>query len=147
MAINTHGSELRVGDGGVAQVFTPVGKVRGLNLPALSRQEFNVTTHEDGATRRLRGEVLDGGPVKCEVLFDPDDPTHDQTTGLLSMLAEVGSVAVKDWQVAGPVEMGLRYAFSGWLKIIGEVALAVDGELVLPVEIAVDGDVVIEADS
>lgn len=141
---NTHGSELRVGDGESTETFTQIAQLAMTNLPALSLQEFNVTSHEDGSTRRLPGKVLDGGPVRGEVFFDPDDPTHDESTGVLALIA---GKDLHNFQVATPSDSGLRYAFSGFLKQVGEVALGVDGEMRMPIEIAIDGDVTIEADA
>lgn len=144
MAENTHGSELRVGDGATPQTFTAIAKLGDFNLPKMSREAFKVTTHEDGGVRRLAGKVIDVDNIKGYVILDFNDPTHDEDTGLLALFL---SGELRDMQIGTPADVGIRYAFSGFIQEVGETPLNVDGEMRLPFMIAVDDVVTIEDDN
>lgn len=125
---------LEVGDGvELSETFTKIANVKSIGGPGMSREQINVTSHGDTAGR-YRAGLPEGGEVPLDIVWDPAEATHDETTGLLSLFnsgdirnfkLKFGAVAtwsfaafVSSFELSGEAEGGLMSA-SVTLKIDG----------------------------
>lgn len=83
---------LEVGDGVTpTEGFTKIANVKNIGGPSMSREQINQTAHGDQA-QRYRPGLPDGGEVPLEIMWDPAETTHDETTGLLKLFND-GTIA------------------------------------------------------
>lgn len=79
--INTN---LKRGDGASPEVFTTVAEVRSINGPTMSVEVVDVTNHDStGAVREKKPSLIDPGQISFDLNFQPNEGTHDETTGLI----------------------------------------------------------------
>jgi hypothetical protein len=86
-AITGPGFLLQMGDGGGPEVFTTIAEVRDISGPQQSVDLVEVTNQSspDGYEEH-KPTIKRSGEVDFPVNFIPDDPTHDDTTGIISKL-------------------------------------------------------------
>jgi hypothetical protein len=82
--------------------YTKVGKVKDINGPSASRDTIDVTNHDspDGYEEFL-ASLANGGEVTFPVEWDPEDASHDQTTGVYSLMEET---VTRNWRLIFPIE-------------------------------------------
>lgn len=74
--IDAFGTELRRGDGGSPETFTPIGNASNFSGPNKERETYDVTAHDTANNHRtFIGGLVNGGEVSCEVHYDPSK--HD----------------------------------------------------------------------
>ncbi len=127
----------------LASVWTDVAQIVDLGGPAASADQIEVS-HRGYQWRRYVAGMRDGGEVPFDVIFDPDDPSHDPTiTGSMYDLLATGEVNnfritfpgagsdvttatfeafVSGFEVDSPMEDGIKANIT--LKITGEIAWA-----------------------
>lgn len=66
---------------GGAVTFTPIAELRDISPPALTRNELETTTHNEGDDAYLVG-IRRHGTMTMMLNFVPDNATHDHVTGL-----------------------------------------------------------------
>lgn len=89
--IETFGLRLYLGDATSPEVFTKVAGVT--NIPTLfgfDRSLIDISEIED-TVKQFRAGQLDPGSVEFELKFDPGEPTHDDSTGLLAEMLTRGA--------------------------------------------------------
>lgn len=124
----------------IDSVLTTVAQVRDLGGPEAQADQIEVS-HRDSAWRRYVAGLRDGGEVPFDLVFDPDDPSHDPTiTGSMYNLLATGLVStyqiifpgvggatttaefeafVSQFKVNSPLEDGIMADLV--LKITGEI--------------------------
>lgn len=125
---------IEMGDGATpTELFTKVANVKNIGGPGMSREQINKTFHGDTA-QRYRSGLPEGGEVPIEIMWDPAEGTHDETTGLLAAFSDglvrnfkikFGTAAtwsfaafVSGFEVTGEAEGGMTMA-SVTLKLDG----------------------------
>lgn len=78
------GTTLEIDNGGS---YSTVAYVRDISGPSLSLDATETTTHDSSnAWREFVGGLIDGGEVSLDLVYDPAEATHANSTGLLSEL-------------------------------------------------------------
>lgn len=83
--ISAQGTQLQVGDGAEPEVFTPVARVTDISGPGLIAEVEDVTSHDTSGWRERLSTILDAGEITFDIFYIPNNPTHNQTTGLLQL--------------------------------------------------------------
>lgn len=133
-AIPGYGTYLKMGDGGTPEVFTTLVEVRDIDLPEISLETDEATSHDSNGWEEVIGTILSGGEPKFEINWIPSDPTHDETTGALSAIL---NRTKKNWQIVLPGSVK-TFAFAAYLtkftpkapvkeKLAAEIELKVSG--------------------
>ena len=86
-ALSSFGHLLKIGDGAGTEVFTTIAQVLDVNGPDLSLDTEEVTsqTSANGYDEHI-GTILRGGEVTLDINYIPTDGTHDESTGLISVM-------------------------------------------------------------
>lgn len=105
---------LKVGDGASPEVFTSVAFVSNISISGYSVDSVEVTTHDSpNGFREYIAGLADGGEVSFDLVFDPANATHNETTGGLKAIMD--SKAVKNFKVEFPLSPVKTWAFAGFL--------------------------------
>lgn len=83
-ALAAFGTLLKLGTTNTtAATFTTIAEVGDIDGPSDEVETIDVTNHSSsGARKEFVAGLIDGGEVSFQINWIPDDPTHDQTTGL-----------------------------------------------------------------
>ena len=83
------GAVLKAGDGGGTEVFTAIAGVISFNWSAATRTVID-TTDLDSAdnAREFKGGIVDYGEMSFDIHYDPNNGTHDETTGIWSYFSD-----------------------------------------------------------
>jgi len=102
------GSTIAFGDGASPEVFTSVAEVVSITPPSFSRESVDFT-HMTSADdyMEFKAGMKDGGEVSFEGRWLPDNATHDDSTGVMSLF-EAGSV--DNWKVTFPDGSDITFA-------------------------------------
>ena len=86
-ALSSFGHLLKIGDGAGTEVCTTIAEVLDVNGPDLSLDTEEVTsqTSANGYDEHI-GTILRGGEVTLDINYIPTDGTHDESTGLISVM-------------------------------------------------------------
>jgi predicted secreted protein len=69
------------------ETLAPVAYIQNLSGPGLSLDTEDVTTHDSTtAWEEVVGTILRSGELTADIIYDPNEGTHDATTGLAAML-------------------------------------------------------------
>ena len=128
------GTLLKRGDGGGPEVFATIGGVRDITGPGLSTETIDVTSHDSAnATREFVASLKDGGEVTFDVVFDPDNTTHQ------NLRTDWQNRTVRNFQMVLPdAAPATTWSFSGIVTSYSQNA-PVAGELSISVTIKVSG--------
>lgn len=85
-AIPGYGTLLKKGDGGSPEAFTTVVEVTEVNPPEITLKTDDATHHGSNGWEEVIATLLSGGDVSAKINWIPSDPTHDETTGVLSSI-------------------------------------------------------------
>jgi predicted secreted protein len=124
-----------------SEEFTELAQVKDISGPSMSRDTIDVTNHQSpfGFAEFLAG-LADGGEVTFTIEYDPEDPTHDQTTGLLKMMSETTR---RNWRLIFPVAATQAGEYVGYqfsALVIGfSPAAPVKGSLTADITLKVAG--------
>lgn len=84
LAISSFGTLVKVGDGASPENFTTIAELKKITGPAMVAGVIDVTVHNSGTPwRRFISGLLDGGEVKLDLNFVPQNATHSYSAGLL----------------------------------------------------------------
>lgn len=108
------GAELLLGDGNSPETFTVVSAVKDLSIPLAQADYIDVTTHDSPSNyEEFVAGIIRTGEVSFNGHFDTSDPTHDGTTGLLS----IAEGTLRNWRIQFNDAGGLLVAFAGFIRI------------------------------
>lgn len=114
-AISAHGTIVK-------RNGTAIAELRDLTPPALSRKVIETTNHNSDDDSYVVG-IRRKGEMSFELGFLNDDPTHDNTTGLMS----AWSTGSKDLYEIDFPDGGI-WLFSGFVSNIGPKSPVDDGQ-------------------
>ena len=136
---NAHGTLLALGDALVSPTYTTVAQITGLGGPSQSRGTTPVPTHDDsGGVDKIADALYDGGQVSGTLLYDPAHASHDESTGLQSIMA---SGAERPWRITFPSSLG-QFDFNGFLTAFEPTGMdANSGLLRANFTVEVSGDI------
>ena len=138
------GSQLKWDPAG-GTAYSPVGQVRDMGFPDLSRGDIDVTDHDDGITggtpyRQFLPGIADGGNLTFAIGFDPSDADHGTAvgTGLLGSFEQDGCT-LPAWELTLHVCTGTAiWTFDGYPNSFSG-AIPLEGELTADVGVKVSG--------
>lgn len=85
-AIHAWGTQLLLGDGAVPEVFAVISELKSVPIPQAERPRIDASTHDNDAdTREYVPNLSDLPALTFEINWLPNDPTHDEITGLNSL--------------------------------------------------------------
>ncbi len=91
-ALSSFGHLLKIGDGASTEVFSTIAEVMDVNGPDLSLYTEEVTSQTSAnAYDEHIGTILRGGEVTLDIHYIPTDGTHDESTGLISVMQSKAS--------------------------------------------------------
>jgi hypothetical protein len=135
MTIPSHGTLLKIGDGGGTEVFTTIAKIKDIGGPA-----FNRGTHDASTQTTDWGEVVPGIKMGGQVTFDinliPTDGTHDESTGLLKDFIDGTK---RNFQLEFPDAGTTTWQFAAFV-VNYEPDAPVDGLLTASLTLEITGD-------
>ena len=135
MTIPSHGTLLKIGDGGGTEVFTTIAKIKDIGGPA-----FNRGTHDASTQTTDWGEVVPGIKMGGQVTFDinliPTDGTHDESTGLLKDFIDGTK---RNFQLEFPDAGTTTWQFAAYI-VNYEPDAPVDGLLTASLTLEITGD-------
>ena len=136
IAIDAHGTLLKLGDGGGPEVFTTVAEVTDISGPSMTLDPIDVTSHDSTAAyREFIGGLLDAGEVTLTINYVPTAGTHDATTGLIAdMVARV----VRNFQLVFPDSGTTTWSFAALITAF-EPAEPIDDKLAADVTLKLSG--------
>lgn len=133
---SSFGTLVQMGDGGSPEVFTTVGQVLDIDGPEFSTDTEETTNQSSaGAFEEFIATIKRSGELTFDVNFDPDDATHNQTTGLV---AAYQNRTLKNWRVLMPTNPARRWDLKGIVTGMGMTA-PVAGVLRSSVTIKISG--------
>jgi len=134
------GTTLWVGNGASPEIFSKLGKVKGISGPGYASKFITVTTQDSaGYADEVAAVGYDSGDVSFPVNWDPADATHAPATGLISQLT---ALAKKNFQLRiGPADtLKTRANFAAFVST-HPLAFPVDNVMEANVALKIDGDV------
>ena len=137
-AIWAYGTQFQVGDG--LGGFTTVAEVMDIRLPQLTRDTRDVTSHSspNGYEEHI-ATLKRTAQVTFTINYVPTDPTHDDSTGLLS-LYDSGDII--PFKIILPDDTNSEWEFDGF--VVGATGSApVNGQLTLDITIKPVGQVIL----
>ena len=115
MRYNVHGTQIQIGDGASPEVFTTVAQVECITLPSETRSVEQVPTHDvaaGGFVPQLVDALRTPGSMTFTIIEDLALGTHDDATGLLSLLATADAT---NFKVILADAAATEIDFSGWV--------------------------------
>ena len=93
--LSSHGTLLQIGASGGGGPYTTIAEVVDISGPSISQSVFDAPSQEVTWQKRVAG-IVSAGEVGFGLNFIPKDATHDDSTGLLSLL---GSITVTGFKL------------------------------------------------
>src|SRR5574341_2187297 len=99
-------------------------EVTELNLPDLELKTEDATSHDSGGWEELIGTLLTGNEIAGKINWRATDPTHDETTGILSTILNRTRA---NWKMVLPGSIktfsfaGLLTKFKGLAPVAGKL--------------------------
>lgn len=111
MGFHGKGVQLQLSDGGATPVYTAIAEVVDIDGPGISVPIVE-TTHATSTAAEKKGGIPDYGEVQIEANWLPANATHDDSTGLVSIL----DGSTNDFKIVWPDTDATEWAFSGILS-------------------------------
>jgi len=113
LGISGFGTQLKMEDAGNPGSYLTVAEVKDITGPGLTAEVADLTSHSSsGAFREKLPTLLDPGEVTFDVNYVPTSATHNNSTGLVSLLR---TRAKKNWQLVWPDTGETLWAFAGFV--------------------------------
>jgi hypothetical protein len=130
------GSLLKAGDGGSPEIFVTVAEIVSIKWPQLSRNEIDVSTHNEGQESKILG-MLRKGQATATLNWIPTDATHSDTGQ--GVIADILANRKRNWRVTAPPGVIKTWTFAGRIQLIDPQEFTVDAAMQLAVAITIDG--------
>ena len=131
------GTLLKRGDGGAPENFTTVGNVKDIDGPGMKGDFEDVTTHSSAAAGNFKEwmpTLMDGGNVKFDLLWDPNDVTH------VGLQADQTGQVKRNFQLVFPTAPVKTAAFAAYIDVFSFKA-SVKGMIIRQLSLKVTGPV------
>lgn len=132
MAISSHGTFLKVGDGATPEVFVTIAQVKDIDGPGMTLNTEDTTNHDSNGWREMIPTILEAGEVSFDVNYIAD------TSQTVLQEAQVARTRL-NFQMAYPAPVPADQ-FSGYVTSVSKAA-PVEGILTASVTITIDGPV------
>lgn len=132
------GIVFEAGDGAVPEVFTPIAELVSLKPPQLSRNEVDVSNHNEGTDAKLLG-MLRKGQVTGTCNWLPADPTHSDAGN--GILADIVANKKRNWRVRLPLPLTNKWTFPARVQLFDPQEVGVDGALQFAFAMTIDGTI------
>lgn len=140
-AIAATGILLLYGDGATpTEAFTAVAELVALKPPARSRNEIDVTNHNEGEEAKILG-IRRKGQVTGTVNYIPSNATHAQ------MLADYEANTKRNWRIAYPDDDNTTDTFPARVQLFDVPEQGVDAALQAQFALTIDGTITTESDT
>lgn len=106
------GTLVKRGDGGAPENFTTILNAKDLDGPGMKMDFEDVTTHSSAAAgvfKEWLPTLMDGGNVKFDILWDPNDVTH------VGLQADQTTQVKRNFQVVFPTSPAKTAAFAAYI--------------------------------
>jgi hypothetical protein len=135
-AIIGTGILLKAGDGASPENFVTVAEIVSLKPPQLSRNEVDVSNHNEGQEAKILG-MLRKGQVTGTLNWIPTDATQSEvTTGALS---DILANRKRNWRITYP-PLGLpKWTFPGRVQLFDPQEVTVDAAMQIAFALTIDG--------
>ena len=91
--------------------YVPIGGLRTIEGPGATVEERDATSHDSpGQAKEKRAGFIDGGDMSATMLYDPQDPTHQD------FIAALVSRAVRSWKIVDVDDDASETLFQGFVK-------------------------------
>jgi hypothetical protein len=130
----------KAGDGGAPEVFTAVVELVALKPPQISRNEIDVSNHNEGTDAKLLG-MLRKGQVTGTCNWIPTDPTQSDTGN--GMLADILVNKKRNWRIELPAPLTTKWTFPARVQLFDPQEVGVDGALQFAFAMTIDGAIAI----
>jgi hypothetical protein len=135
-AIEGTGILLKAGDGATpVEGFVTVAELVGLKLPPLSRNEIEVSNHNEGEEAKILG-MLRKGQVTGTINWLPGNTTHE------AMLADILANTKRNWQILLPDPDGTTWTFPARVQLFDVPEVGLDAALQSAFALTLDGPIV-----
>ena len=135
-AISSFGTLLKIGDGAGTEAFTTIAEVMDISGPSstLNTAEVTSQTSANGYSEHI-GTILNGGEVSFDINYGPTDGTHDESTGLISVM---NARTLNNFQLIFPDSGTTTWSFAALVTGF-EPSAPVDGALTASVSMLISG--------
>lgn len=130
------GSLLKAGDGGSPEIFVTVAEIVSIKWPQLSRNEIDVSNHNEGQESKILG-MLRKGQATATLNWIPTDATHSDTGQ--GVVADILANRKRNWRITMPPGVIKTWTFPGRIQLIDPQEFTVDAAMQLAVAITIDG--------
>jgi hypothetical protein len=141
-AIIGTGILLKAGDGATPENFVAVAEVVTLKPPQLSRNEIEVTSHNEALTAgeaKILG-MLRKGQVTGTANWVPTDPTHSSDGQ--GIIADMKANRKRNWRIEFPPNGLPKWTFPGRVQLIDPQEVTTDAALQFAFALTIDGEIV-----
>lgn len=121
------GTEIRLGSlAGTVWTYTEIARVEDISGGGITQAFDEVTAHDSvGRYRQYLATLLELGEISFDIIWDPQNATHNGTTGLLN---EIQDGTTQNYQVRFPTATPVTWTFSAFVTSFSWNA-PVDGAL------------------
>lgn len=140
-AIIGTGILLKAGDGAAPEAFVTVAEIVALKIPALSRNEVDVSNHNEGEEAKILG-MLRKGQLTGTLNWLPTDLTHSATGQ--GMLADILANRKRNWRIEIPPDGLPRWTMPARVQLFDVQEVTVDAPMQLAFALTVDGMITME---
>lgn len=137
LAISSHGTLVSRAKSATPTVFEEIAELGDMDLPELSRNEFEASVHNRNIDDYVLG-ILRRGAFGFPLNFLPTNGTHDHLTGLYKAIIDN---SIDGYKVTWP-QNSLQWVMSGQVQAIAPKA-PVDGKLSADVTLRFSGPMTI----
>ena len=137
-------TKLMVGDAATpTEAFTELANVTNIGGPGLALDTEDVTTHDQAsAFEEVVATILRTGDMTLDLVYDPDDGTHDDTTGLL---LDLENKTLRNFQLQFPSAGYVMWTFSAYVTGF-QPGAPVGGALTASLSLKITGAPVLDGD-
>lgn len=94
--------------------YTTIAAVLDVDFPSVQTDAQDFASRDSSSKREYTGGLRDGGELTFDVLYDPDDATHDTSAGLVAIAL---ARTTKHWQLTmSDAAPATQWNFSGFIK-------------------------------
>lgn len=135
-AIIGTGILLKAGDGASPENFVSVAEIVSLKPPQLSRNEVDVSNHNEGQEAKILG-MLRKGQVTGTLNWLPTDATQSELAQ--GVLADILANKKRNWRITFP-PLGLpKWTFPGRVQLFDPQEVSVDAAMQVAFALTIDG--------
>jgi hypothetical protein len=134
-AIIGTGILLKAGDGATPEMFATLAELVSLKPSGLSRNEIEVSTHNEGQEAKILG-MLRKGPVTFTCNWVPTDATH------AALLADILANTKRNWQIWFPPSGLPLWTFPARVQLFDPPDVGVDVAMQISGQLTIDGTIV-----